>query len=160
MATSGRLVYWDANVLCSYVQDLPCRAETVEDLLDRARAGVFAPVTSVLSIAEVAFALDEYEEQELSEQAEEMIEELWRPGSPITLVEFYEAIAHNARYLVRQGRVTDRALKPMDAIHLATALRLQVADFHTYDEKLHRWSGVLGFPVQVPITQTPRLPGT
>ena len=30
-------------------------------------------------------------------------------------------------------------LKPMDAIHLATAQQMAVAEFHTYCERLHKW---------------------
>jgi predicted nucleic acid-binding protein len=160
MATSGGLVYWDANVLSSYVQDLPGRADVAEELLDRARAREMTIITSVVSIAEVAFAAEEHQSRALSAQAEERIDELWTPASPIQLAEFFEAVAVDARTLIRQGRVNDRSLKPMDAIHLATAQRLGVIDFHTHDEPLQRWSDVLGFPVREPFTQTPRLPGT
>ena len=44
------------------------------------------------------------------------------------------------------------SLKPMDAIHLATAQRLNVAELQTYCERLHKWSGKLGFPVAEPQT--------
>jgi predicted nucleic acid-binding protein len=40
----------------------------------------------------------------------------------------------------------------MDAIHLATAQQMDVAEFHTYCERLHKWSGALGFSVTEPQT--------
>ena len=50
-----RLYYADANVLLAYVGNEPGRADIVEALLDEARRGVIEIITSVLSIAEVAF---------------------------------------------------------------------------------------------------------
>ena len=46
----------------------------------------------------------------------------------------------------------------MDAIHLATARRLGVQEFHTYDEKLLKYQGDLGFPIREPIAAAPELP--
>jgi hypothetical protein len=49
------------------------------------------------------------------------------------------------------------ALKPMDAIDLATAQQMNVEEFHTYCEHLHKWSDKLGFPVTEPQTAQGRL---
>lgn len=43
------------------------------------------------------------------------------------------------------------SLKPYDAIHLATAARLRVARFHTYEEgKLDKYGLLIGCTVQKP----------
>jgi hypothetical protein len=78
---------------------------------------------------------------------------LWAPGSPIKPVEFYDLIADKARALMRQG-ITQGwgALKPMDAIHLATAQQMAVVEFHTYCKKLHVWDHKIGFSVSDPQT--------
>jgi predicted nucleic acid-binding protein len=62
-----------------------------------------------------------------------------------------------ARSLLRRSAEIGRSLKPMDAIHLATAELMQVAEFHTTDGKLKNWND-LGFPVQDPYTPRPKLP--
>jgi predicted nucleic acid-binding protein len=52
------------------------------------------------------------------------------------------------------------SLKPIDAIHLGTAIRLQVDAFHTYDRGLDKYAARAGFPIQEPIAAQPQLPGT
>jgi hypothetical protein len=39
----------------------------------------------------------------------------------------------------------------MDAMHLATAKHMGVAEMHTYDDRLLRWDGDAGFPIQEPL---------
>jgi len=72
----------------------------------------------------------------------------------VKTVEFYDLIGDGARGLIRQS-ITQGwgSLKPIDAIHLATAQQMDVAGFHTYCERLQRWSGTLGFPVIEPQVQ-------
>lgn len=41
-------------------------------------------------------------------------------------------------------------LRANDAIHLATARQMEVAEFHTYDGQLSRYEEVLGFPICEP----------
>lgn len=161
MPDESSRVYWDANVLLSYVDGDPDRLPTIEELLRQARAREIEIVTSALSQVEVAFAASEKEGQALDPAAEERIDELWKPSSPIALVEFYPALAREARRLIRDAIDAGRsALKPADAIHLATAARMEVEDFHTYDEKLQRHSNAFPFPVREPLTPQAQLPGT
>ena len=49
-----------------------------------------------------------------------------------------------------------RSLKPLDAIHLATAQQMQVAEFHTTDDRLKNWND-LGFAVRESWTAQPKL---
>lgn len=146
-------IYWDSCVLLSYINAIPARLPTIEELLRLSRAGEVELISSVLSQVEVAFAASEKRGQALDPEVEEQIIELWAPGSPITPVEFFELIADRARGLMRQA-ITQGwgSLKPADAIHLATAQQLEVDEFHTYDGDLHKWDGHAGFPVRGPQT--------
>jgi predicted nucleic acid-binding protein len=144
-------IYWDSCVPLSYVNGTPDRTPVIDELLRHARRGEVELITSVLSITEVAFAASEQADGDLSEEVEDRIDSLWTPDSPIELVEFHDLIARDARGLIRRG-VQQKwgKLKPPDAIHLATANRVGVDRFHTYDDRLLRWDGVLGFPVTRP----------
>jgi len=153
-------VYWDANVFLSFIEAIPERLAEIESILDAARRRELEIVTSMVTIVEVAFGAQEQAGGALSEEVDERIAALWMPGSPVVPIDFHELIAEEARALVRRGRVEARGIKPMDAIHLASARRGDVVDFHTYDERLQRWSGHLGFPVRAPIARSPRLPGS
>ena len=144
-------IYWDSCVPLSYVNGVPDRLPTIDELLRHARREELELVTSVLSITEVAFAASEQAGGALDPEVEENIDSLWSPDSPIALVEFHDLIAREARGLIRQGIGQDWGkLKPADAIHLATARRLEVDRFHTYDDRLLKWNGVAGFPVTRP----------
>lgn len=146
-------IYWDANILLSYLNAVPDRLAVIEELLRQARAEDIEIVTSALSITEVAFAQGEKDVEQLDAQVEQNIDELWAPGSPIATVEFYDLIAYGARSLVRQGIPQGWGLlKPIDAIHLATAQHFAVSEFHTYDKKILRWNGHLAFLITEPGT--------
>jgi predicted nucleic acid-binding protein len=155
-------VYWDSNVPISYLNEMADRLAVIEELLRKARAREIELVTSSLSIVEVAFAQTEKQGRALDPAVEESIDALWEPGGPIKTVEFYDLIARGARSLIRRG--IDQGwgnLKPIDAIHLATAKQMGVAAFHTYCASLHAWDGHLGFPVTEPqLAQTILATGT
>ncbi|MGH2615277.1 MAG: hypothetical protein ACRDJC_08565, partial [Thermomicrobiales bacterium] len=97
-----------------------------------------------MSIVEVAFAPVERAAM-LDETVVAAIDALWADRSAVQLVEFDQLIAREARSLLRRSIDLNRALKPMDAIHLATATLMQVADCHTTDDRLQAWND-LGFP--------------
>ncbi len=113
--------------------------------------------TSSVSITEVAFAKTEKDGKVLDPQVEAAIDALWSDRSAVKLVEFNEIIARHARTLLRRAAETGRHLKPMDAIHLATAQHRRVDDFHTTDSRLQTGWQDLGFPVRDPFTQKPKL---
>src|SRR4051812_27715859 len=103
MPDDHRRVYWDACVALSYINAVPGRLVIIEELLRQARAGEFELLTSVLSRVEVAFAATEKQGGSLDSAVETKIDDLWRPGSPIKMVEFYDLIGQSARQLMRQG---------------------------------------------------------
>ena len=153
MSDEPRRIYWDSNVPLSYLNGVPERMPIVDELFRQARAGEIELLTSSISRVEVAFVQSEKSAKELDQQTEEAIDALWAPPSPIKTVEFYDLLGNRARALIRQGISQGWGqLKPMDAIHLATAQQMAVAEFHTYCERLQKWTDALGFPVTEPQT--------
>ncbi len=158
MPEASRRVYWDANVLLSWIDDHPERAPTIELLLGDARSGALEIVTSLVSTVEVAFAKSEGMTKMLSPEVETTIGDLWAPGGPIRTVELYPLVATRARNLIREGVPRGwSGLRANDAIHLATARQMEVAEFHTYDGQLGRYEEELGFPICEPRSEQPRI---
>lgn len=148
MPDDPRRVYWDANVVLSYLNGVPERVPIIEELFKQARAEEIELLTSSVSRVEIAFVQSEKDSGELDQEAEEAIDAFWSPGSPIKTVEFYDLIAEDAKALIRQGIEQGwGSLKPMDAIHVATAQRMKVSEMHSYDDRVKRWSERLGFPI-------------
>jgi predicted nucleic acid-binding protein len=159
MPVSLRLIYFDANVFLAYVGNEEGRADTVQALLDEARRGEIEIVTSILSIAEVAYGAHE-RDHGLTEAGEEAIEQLWTPASPVTLVDVSQAATRNARTLIRKAKEQDLSgVRAADAIHLATARMFGCDEIFTYEAEARRrrWKQITGIPVSEPVTNTPQL---
>lgn len=151
MPNSPRRIYWDSCVFLSFVENHPDRASDIETLMGEAEQGRIEIVTSTVSITEVAFAPEEREKKALSQTVDAAINGLWRSPSPIKLVEFHGGIADRARDLLRTALTSGiKMLKPMDAIHLATALTLNVDEFQTYDEPLMRYAELFSLTMAKP----------
>lgn len=158
MGESRPRVYWDADVLLSWLDDHPERSPIVGLLLGDARAEEIELVTSVLTTVEVAYAATERMTRTLSPEIETRISDLWVPGGPVKVVEVYPLVATRARNLIRDSVPRGwTGLKANDAIHLATAQQMAVVEFHTYDAQLARYGEVVGFPVCEPRTSEPRI---
>jgi predicted nucleic acid-binding protein len=134
--------YWDACVFLSGINANPERLPIVEGILDDCDQGKAEVYTSILSIAEVAFAETEKSNKTLDEATRKKIDKLWLPPSPIKLIEIHEFVLWDARDLIRKAIENGTTLKPADAIHLATANRLPVDAIHTYDDKLANHKGL------------------
>lgn len=152
-------LYWDACVFLAYVEGERERLTHIEAVLDEARQGKVEIVTSTASITEVAFGSAEMDERALNPEIQAAIEGLWVPNSPIMLSEVSVLVVEKARDLMRRA-VSEGAKvpKPMDAIHLSTALRLEVDEFQTYDGPLQKAAGNIGLASGVPSTSSPSLP--
>ncbi len=133
-------LYWDACCFLHYINETPEHLPLLERLLTGASdsGGKLIVVTSMISKVEVAFAAQEQLQGALNDQQERRIDKLWRDYTAVIVAEFYEQIALEARDLVRQAAVQKPklSLQAADAIHLATAKRLQVKEFQTYEDKL------------------------
>lgn len=141
-------IYWDACIFLHYIEGDPTWLSTLDVLLDNASNGRGLVIfTSSISITEVAFAKAEKSGAALDPFVEEAIDAMWNDRSAVKLVEFNEIIAREARTLQRRALVSGRSLKPMDAIHLATAANRRVDQFHTTDLALQKNWDDLGFRV-------------
>jgi predicted nucleic acid-binding protein len=151
------MIYWDSCIFLLYIEGASEWMPILDSLIDRASTtGDIVIVTSTASIVEVAFSTAERSDGMLNDATVAAIDILWSDRSAVQLVEFDQVIAREARRLLRRSIELGRSLKPMDAIHLATAALMQVSDCHTTDDRLQKWND-LGFPVRDPWTETPQL---
>ena len=152
-------VYLDANVLLAYVADEENRADTVQSILEDARQSRIEILTSVLSITEVAYVQTDAGD-ELSSESEAAIDELWKPASPITLVDVSETVVREARSVIRRAkRAGVRAVRSADAIHLASAALHACDRFFTYENEStrRRWDTLIKASVTEPFADAPQL---
>ena len=76
---------------------------------------------------------------------------MWADRRAIKLVEFHQLLQTEARNLIRFAITKDWSLKPADAIHLATAKRLNVTEIHTYEKTgWNKYQDVLGIKICAP----------
>ena len=155
MPDAPKTIYWDSNCLLAYVNAEANRVDVLEALLDLSARGDIELYASIVSQTEVAFSDSERRSQTLDSETERRIDDLLGDHSIVTTVDFNASIGRVARNLIRGSVARGWSLKPLDAIHLATAQRLQnagaqVDEFHTYDGGLARYSSIVGFPIGEP----------
>lgn len=155
-------IYWDANAFLSYINEFSERMPVLEALLGSSAGGGIQIYTSALSQVEVAFAASEQQQKVLDSAAERKINRLWDDPRAVVLVEYHDGIGRDARSLIRDAITYGWSLKPLDAIHLATArwlsrLGYQVAEFHTYDHALHKYNSLAGFQICEPYSAQPSM---
>lgn len=138
--------YWDACVFLSYINGDTDRSADLERLLEASHDGRIEIVTSMVSMVEVARGAQEQAGQ-VDATVTARIDALWTPPSPIKLVEFHIVIASAARDLIRIGIGHGWSLKPMDAIHLATAANVRAGELLTYDAPLEKYADLISVPI-------------
>ncbi len=140
MPGKAKIIYWDSNVFIHYIEETAAYIHVLDELLRQAEKGDVEIVTSILSIAEVAFHTEERNKTRLNPLVETKIEALWADRSAVNLVEFNQLIAREARDLIRISVGNGwTGLKGADAVHLASARRLEVQEIHTC-ERHNKWS--------------------
>ena len=162
MPESRRIVYGDSCVFLSYINDVADRIPILDALLASSDSGTIKIYTSSLSRVEVSFGATEQKQQALDTQTEQRIDNLWADPDAIVPIEYHDGIGREARQLMRDGIPHGWSLKPLDAIHLATAKWLSsvgvpVDEFHTYDTRLHRYAAIIGVKILEPYTPQPYL---
>ena len=155
-------VYWDSCIFISYIEQTPDRIAVIDAILHQAHNARDVEIfTSVLSIAEVAFAETERINKALDPGVEMDLDRLWADPM-IRLVEVNPVVCRGARDVVRTVMIRhetqeEPSLRSADAVHLATAQWINTNEFHTCDHRLLRHTGLLGFPIIEPVIPQPRL---
>ena len=154
-------IYWDSCVFLSYVNEYTDRVPTLEALLERSARGEIELYTSEISRVEVAFGASEQKRGRLDPEIEQKIDFLWADSNVVVSVEYHPGIGQTARDLMREAITRGWSLKPLDAIHLATAqwltsVGVEVSEFQTYDN-LSRYASVVDFSICEPYTPQPRM---
>lgn len=136
-----RPFYWDACCFLSLIENEPGRGPILAALMEACQNGELDILTSFLTVTEVAFAKAEKDQRALDQAVEERIDALWFPPSRVRLEDVHQVVTFDARQLLRKSMIEKRKLKPVDAIHLATALRRGAKEFHTYDAEVLALNG-------------------
>ena len=136
MAKVSVRVYWDACAWIAYInQEKAVRKEneTIEnrfamcsEVLKLAQDGKLEIVTSAFTLAEVC---------KNPEEIDSPLDNLpsFFEKSYILIVPVDMAIGRRAQNMLTTGLIN---LKPPDAVHLASAQRAAVSEFHTFDSKV------------------------
>lgn len=152
--------YCDANIFLSYFNENPHRITTLQAFFEEIqRNDNHKIVTSIITKVEVAWTETEKYQGKLSHEEKANIDAMWNDASLLEFIEFNDNIAMIARDLMRsakeQGWVS---IRPLDAIHLASAKWVNATDFITYDTKeLTKYSQLIGIKIHEPILKQGRL---
>ncbi|PHS38664.1 MAG: PIN domain-containing protein [Robiginitomaculum sp.] len=128
-------IYWDSATFLAWFQEDQGQFELCQSTLDKAKNGEVIIVTSSLAIAEVLWLRGQ---QKIPKNKAEIVQKFFR-RSYIRVVNVTRKLAHEA-----QDLVWDNDINPKDAIHVATAISLDVTAFETFDKKLLNKAGNIG----------------
>src|ERR1700737_4504174 len=149
--------YWDSGVFVAYFNDEPKRADVVENLLNEGKDGKLTVITSAFACVEVLKLKDQ---KHLTKEHEQMISDFFEYPF-IKLVDATRGVCEAARHLIWKHP----ALKPKDAVHLASALAYVEREYldvlFSYDADFLKLDGVATqkFHIKEPyIEQLPLFP--
>jgi predicted nucleic acid-binding protein len=150
MAERANWFYWDTSVFLSYFNKNPARHADIDAVLNYIRStnGVRQIVTSTFTRVEVSYYQDELDNEQLSPDTEELLDFFWNDRTVMRFVDLTSEIARTARHLKRMGYSLGYKLETYDAIHLASAAFVGVAEMHSYDGPGHlRFDGQMAFRI-------------
>ncbi len=130
--------YWDANAFLGWLNNEQDKAPECESVLAAADAGKVQIVTSALTLTEVIKLKGKLR---LTKDKEEKIKAFFE-NDFIIVRDVDRFIAEKARDLIWSFS----GLHPKDAIHVATAVTLQMNVLDTFDGPLIKLSGKIGSP--------------
>jgi predicted nucleic acid-binding protein len=148
-------IYWDSCVFISWLEKDPNRYDTIYKLFHQTVEQQGKIVTSVISVAEVAYVAQEKQQGILAVETENQLDALWN-NPAIQLVEAPKHLMQETRRLMRLALSHRWSLKPADALHLATAEWVNkksptpVNEFHTYDARLEKYKIMIGLEICEP----------
>lgn len=156
-------IYWDSCVFVDYINGEPTRLPEIDAVLKEVgRDDSRQILTSSVAKVEVAYGSEERTNEALDLAVEANIDALWQDSSVIGIVDFHDEIARMARDLIRYGVSQRWSLKPMDAIHLASAQwvggLVNVTEIHTYDGEWDKFEPSVGCRICRPHVVQPQLP--
>ncbi|PLX43347.1 MAG: PIN domain-containing protein [Hyphomicrobiales bacterium] len=131
-------IYWDSDCFLGHFKDEDGKAEKCDGVIQRAERGEVIIVTSALTLAEVLWMRGQ---TKIDKSKEDIVKRFFR-RSYIRVYNVTRKISENA-----QDLVWDSSIKPKDAIHVATAIHLDVSALETFDQKLIGKSGTVGNPL-------------
>ncbi|HET6274341.1 MAG TPA: PIN domain-containing protein [Candidatus Cybelea sp.] len=137
-----RIVYWDSDAFLGLINGEADKINECDEVWREAQQSRFQIVTSTLTIAEVIFMKGV---PKLDPAKRPIVTAFFRSGwivmRPVT-----RSIAELARDVV-----WDNAIKPKDAIHIASAAADKIAEMHSFDGDLINKSpvNVAGFSVAI-----------
>jgi predicted nucleic acid-binding protein len=145
-------IYWDSCVFLSYLNGDSERLPNIDGVLQEVEhsSGKKKIVTSTISRVEVSFAVTEREQHSPDPAVESAIDQMWSDVSVIECIELHDEIALLARDLIRASLTSQKTLKPLDAIHLASARWIGANALHTYDRYLQSFETFLSASIGPP----------
>ncbi len=135
MVNRSLFIYWDSNVFLHLIEGTSAYIDGLRSAIAQYRATNTKILTSTIAKTEGAFASTERQRGMLDPAIEARIDAMWDDYTIVAFVEVTDTIAVNARSLMRRGLQRKYAIKPFDAIHLASAEWSQAAEIHTYEPK-------------------------
>lgn len=136
-----RARYWDSNIWLGILNGEADKIVECSSLLERARDGEFVIVSSAITLAEVIRLRET--PVKLDREKDQVIREFFKRDY-IVVRSVDRQTAELARELVWKYRdVVDKKneVRPWDAIHMATAIRLGIPLLNTYDPDLLQLDG-------------------
>ena len=160
MVSNLTKIYWDADVIISFVNDNPERIPVLEAILEATSKDESKTIiTSTISKVEVCWTAIEKTNRALSDVEVRKIDDLFEDYSVMTVVEFNDEIALLARKLMRKGMIGgDKRLGTNDAIHLASAEWAGARELNTYNLKHYKYfENLTHLIIREPIANQPKL---
>lgn len=131
------LIYWDSDAFLGWLQAESGKTKLCAGTLKRAGQGEVIIFTSALTIAEVLWMRGA---PSIPQEKAEIVRKFFR-RSYFRIRNVTRSISKSA-----QDLVWTQAIRPKDAIHVATALNAGTPVLETFDEQLLRKTGTIGNP--------------
>ena len=152
MANNTKHLYWDADVILSYLNKNATRHKILSSIIDEVRNNSegIKIITSATSKAEV-FYLKDGDTLDISNDAIDKIDDFFHDRSLIDLVTINEQVVDVARQLKFDLKKQGKSLNFADTIHLATAKWMKVYEFQSYNMKhFAKAASLVPFPINEP----------